>query len=106
MAHDFIDERGSNLAQIMERSEFLAGLRRMTAESSRGCILLENPGRMVEFLEAHGAVDTTSRGTVLEEFRRMAPAAGHNMEGNEIAEQNPFFRLLKKHYFFGFGAYG
>jgi hypothetical protein len=36
----------------------------------------------------------------------MSPTAGHNMEGREIAEQNPFFRALKKHYFFGFGAYG
>ncbi len=106
MVCDFIDEKGSNLAEIMERSEFLAGLRRMTAESSRGCILLEDPARMVAFLEECGAVDATSRGTVLEEFKRMTPAAGHNMEGSEIPEQNPFFSLLKKHYFFGFGAYG
>ncbi len=106
MAREFIDPRGSNLAEIMKNSEFLAGLRRMTAESSRGCILLEDPERLVAFLETHEAIDTTSRGTVLDELRRMAPAAGHNMPGNEIAEQNPFFRFLKKHYFFGFGAYG
>lgn len=106
MACDFLDERGSNLGEIMERSEFLAGLRRMTAESSRGCILLEDPSRLVAFLEEHGATDTTSRATVMEELRSMTAAAGHNMAGAEIAEQNPLFRLLKKHYFFGFGAYG
>ncbi len=90
----------------MEGSEFLAGLRRLTAASSRGCILMEDPAALVHYLEQHGARDTTSRGTVLEELRRMKPVAGHNTPGTEIPEQNPFFRLLKKHYFFGFGAYG
>ncbi|MDR2037297.1 MAG: radical SAM protein [Bacteroidales bacterium] len=106
LAKDFINEDASNLADIFEKSEFLADLRKMTAESSRGCILLEDPQKMVRFLEKYQAVDTTSRKTVLEEYKKMTPVAGHNMEGEEIPEQNTVYRLMKKKYFFGFGAYG
>lgn len=106
MAKDFLNEDASNLAELFETSRFLSDLRKMTAESSRGCILLEDPEKLVQFLEQHGAIDTTSRATVLEEYRKMSPVPGHTMDGEEIPEQNVFYRLLKKRYFFGFGAYG
>lgn len=106
MAKDFVNEDGSNLAELFEKSEFLADFRKMTAESSRGCILLENPQKMVAFLEKHQAIDTTSRQTVLEEYKKMTPLAGHNLQGEEIPEANSIYRMIKKRYFFGFGAYG
>jgi len=106
LAKDFINEDACNLVDIFEKSEFLADLRKMTAESSRGCIILENPQKMVDFLEKYQAIDSTSRCTVLEEYKKMRPVAGHNMEGEEISEQNSIYRLMKKKYFFGFGAYG
>jgi MoaA/NifB/PqqE/SkfB family radical SAM enzyme len=106
MAKDFINEEGSDLAELFEKSEFLAGFRKMTAASTRGCILLEDPQKMVAFLEEHRAVDTTSRATVLEELKKMTPLAGHNQKGAEIPEENIFYKLVKKKYFFGFGAYG
>ena len=106
LATDFINEDGSNLAGIFENSDFLTSFRKMTAESSRGCILLEDPHKLVEFLVRHKAVDTTSRKTVLEEYKQMRPVAGHNLAGEEIPEKNVFYKLVKKKYFFGFGAYG
>ncbi|MDH6358468.1 radical SAM protein [Parabacteroides sp. PF5-9] len=106
MAKEFINKDASNLVDIFENSEFLAGFRRMTSESSRGCILLEDPQKMVDFLIQHQAIDTTSRGVVLEEYKKMTPIAGHHLEGEEIPEENVFYRLVKKKYFFGFGAYG
>lgn len=106
MAKDYINEDGSNLAELFENSEFLAEFRKMTAYSSRGCILLEDPEKMVDFLEKHYAEDTTSRGSVLEEYKKMLPTAGHNQQGQEIPEKNVFYRMVKKKYFFGFGAYG
>lgn len=106
MAKDFINDKGSNLTELFKESEFLAEFRKMTAESSRGCILLEDPEKMVDFLIKHQAIDTTSRDTVLEEYKKMRPVAGHNQEGEEIPEENVFYKLLKKKYFFGFGAYG
>lgn len=106
MAKDFINEDGSNLIELFENSEFLADFRKMTAESSRGCILLEDPEKMVDFLIKHNAIDTTSRASVLEEYKKMRPVAGHNQAGQEIPEQNVFYKMVKKRYFFGFGAYG
>lgn len=106
MAKDFINEDASNLAELFHDSTFLSDLRKMTAETSRGCILLENPRKMLDFLERYQAIDTTTRGTVREEYERMRVVPGHDMEGEEIPEENVFYRLLKKRYFFGFGAYG
>ncbi|WP_291530315.1 radical SAM protein [Bacteroides sp. UBA939] len=106
MAKDFINEDGSNLAKLFEKSEFLADFRKMTAGNSRGCILLEDPEKLIDFLEQHEAIDTTSRRTVLEEYKKMSPVAGHNMQGEEIPEANSIYKLVKKKYFFGFGAYG
>jgi MoaA/NifB/PqqE/SkfB family radical SAM enzyme len=106
MAKDFINEDGSNLAELFETSEFLASFRKMAAESSRGCILLEDPQKMVDFLEKHRAVDTTGRNTVWAEYKKMIPLAGHNLKGEEIPEANRIYKWVKKKYFFGFGAYG
>jgi len=106
MSVDFINENGSNLKEIFTNSAFLADLRKLTAEQSRGCIILENPELMVDFLLKHKAIDTTSRGSVLEEFKKMGKLPGHDLKGNEIADQNVFYRFVKKRYFFGFGAYG
>lgn len=106
MAREFVNDNASNLTEIFNNSEFLASMRRMTAETSRGCILLENPQKMLAFLEQWQAVDTTSRGSVREEYAAMQVVAGHDMEGEEIPERSAIYKMLKKRYFFGFGAYG
>lgn len=106
MAKDYLNEDASNMAELFRNSSFLADFRKMTSESSRGCILLEDPQKLVQFLEEHHAADTTSRGTTLQEYKKMCPVAGHNQEGQEIPEQNVFYKWVKKKYFFGFGAYG
>jgi MoaA/NifB/PqqE/SkfB family radical SAM enzyme len=106
MAEDFINEDGTDVSELFERSAFLEGLRKLTASHSRGCILLENPALLLSYIEGRQAADTTSRGTVMEELKRMPVLAGHDIKGEEIPEQNVFYRWLKKHYFFGFGAYG
>lgn len=106
MAKDFIDDDGSNLAELFENSGFLAEFRKMTAQSSRGCILLEDPQKLAAFLDKHKAIDTTSRHTIGDEYRKMIPLAGHHTPGEEIPEANPLYKFIKKKYFFGFGAYG
>lgn len=106
MARDFINKDASNLVDIFKQSEFLDQFRKMTAENSRGCIILEDPQKLVQFLETHEAKDSTSRHTVAAEYSKMHPVAGHNLPGKEIPEENVFYRVMKKKYFFGFGAYG
>ena len=106
MAMERLNADGSNLAEICRESEFLANLRKLAAETSRGCILMEDPQRLADFLEAHGGYETTSRGTFLKELRRMRPVPGHDMKDEMIPEKNPLYRMLQKRYFLGFGAYG
>ena len=106
MAQEFINEDGTNTVEQFGKSQFLAELRKLAAETSRGCILLENPEKLVEYLNKHDVIDTTTRGSVMQELQKMKPLAGHDQRGEEIEEQNFIYRLLKKKYFFGFGAYG
>lgn len=61
---------------------------------------------MLQFLQEWNAIDSTSRGTVAEEYAAMRVVAGHDMQGEEIEEKSSIYRMLKKCYFFGFGAYG
>lgn len=106
LAREWINADASNLIEIYRDSKFLDDLRKMTAEVSRGCILLEDPAKLAEWLKQHEALETTSRGTVMQEFLKMQVQAGHDMRDQAIPEQNPLYRWLKKNYFFGFGAYG
>ena len=106
MATDFLNEDATNLGEICN-SAFLARCRKNIADVTRGCILMDHPDKVVELLEQEPeAVDTTSRGTVMEEYRNMRAVASHDMEAQAIPEQNVFYKFLKKRYFFGVGAYG
>lgn len=105
-ATDFLNDDASNLTDIFRQSQFLAGLRKMTAETSRGCILLENPDKLLSFIEEHRAIDSSGRARFMEELRQMRVQAGHDMKEKAIPEKDAIFALVKKNYFFGFGAYG
>ena len=106
MSSDFLNDDASNLAEVCH-SAFLARCRKQIAVITRGCVLMDHPDKLVELLEAEPKVqDTTSRGTVMEEYRKMRKVASHDMKEQAIPEQSIFYRFMKKHYFFGFGAYG
>lgn len=101
-----LNEDASNLVQLFEQSVFLANLRSFTASTTRGCILMDHPQALTVYLKDQEAEDTTSRGTVMQEYACMKPCPGHDMGEEAIPETNAVYRFLKKHYFFGFGAYG
>ncbi len=97
---------GTPLSELMDRSEFLGNFRKLAAETTRGCILMERPDLLREFIVRERARDTTGRGSGLEELAAMRPAPSHGMPGREIPERSWAYRFAKKHWFFGFGAYG
>ena len=106
MAKDWIGSTGQDVGRLFESSAFLADFRHMVASTTRGCLLLEDPVSLADFLEYHHAQDTTSRQTVMREYRQMRPRPGHDLGADAMPEANPFYRWLKRRYFFGFGAYG
>ena len=97
---------GSNLAELVGNSEFINRFRDFSTGSTRGCVLLESPGAMREFLETENAVDSSGRGTAYQELTAMKSCAGHHQPGQEIPEKHWVYRVAKKYWFFGFGAYG
>lgn len=106
MSKEFLNADASNLGQLYHDSAFLRQLREMVSHTTRGCILMEDPQRLASFLREQGAQETTSRATALAEYDAMQQVPGHDMGEEAIPEANWLYRLLKKKYFFGFGAYG
>ena len=106
MACEQINEAGTDIADLFKESQLMADLRVRIAQQGRGCILMENPQLLAQLMQEHGAVDTTSRQTVMEEYTHMTTVPGHDMGTEAIPEKSAPYRWLKRHYFFGFGAYG
>lgn len=93
-------------AQALLDAPELAELKQFLREQSRGCILLDNPAALAEFVRGHNLRDTTGRDALLAELERMRILPDHDMGEERIPERHWFYRLAKKNWFFGFGAYG
>ena len=106
MATDFLNTDGSNLTELYVQSAFLEGMRRQIAGTTRGCIIMDNPQEMVNILQGYQVMETTTRATAMEEYMKMNKVASHDMGIEAIPERSRPYRWLKRHYFFGFGAYG
>ena len=97
---------GAGLGAAVAESPFLARFREEIAEKTRGCVLLEDPALLSEIAKNTGAYDSTGRDAAFEELARMHPCGSHHQPGLEIPEKSFLYRFAKKHWFFGFGAYG
>lgn len=95
-----------NRSAILAKSHFLAAFRTVAASSTSGCVLMENPHLLKQFLNQQQAGDSSGRGTGYAELSAMTPLPCHNLPGSEIPEKHWAYRFAKKHCFFGFGAYG
>ena len=102
---DFLNEDASNLEDILQRDPFLEKLRCYSSELGRNCILMESPNELASFLRENDARDSSNR-DALNELQTRSPMVCHDLKGREIPEQSLAYRLGKKYYFFGFGAYG
>jgi MoaA/NifB/PqqE/SkfB family radical SAM enzyme len=97
------DERG--VYATMRDSEFLRDFRDLSAQQTRGCVVLERPDLVKELVLKHGARDTTIRGTAMAELEAMQPRFSQWLPGEEIPEQHWMYRWAKKWWFNDFGAY-
>ncbi len=93
------------LAQIFNESEFLREFRELTAQNTRGCVIMERPDLLVQLAEKHGARDTTARSSVIEELKSVSPRRSQYQPGDEIPERSFVYRWAKKYAFNDFGAY-
>jgi len=104
-AAEFVNGRDDVYA-LATRSAYLKDSRDTAARAGRGCVLLERPDLVRAVALRRGARDTTRRGTALAELARMTPRGSHDLRGREIPESSAIYRFAKRHWFFGFGAYG
>lgn len=97
------DPRG--IFATMRDSGFLRDFRELSAQQTRGCVVLERPDLVKELVQKHGARDTTLRGTAMAELEAMKPRFSQWLPGEEIPEKHWMYRLSKKYWFSDFGAY-
>ncbi len=90
---------------VLTKSTFLQDFRKVTAQHTRGCIVLERPDIVKALALKHGAKDTTQRGTAIAELDAMIPRTSQHLPGSEIPEQHWMYRLAKKYFFNDFGVY-
>jgi MoaA/NifB/PqqE/SkfB family radical SAM enzyme len=97
------DERGVFAA--IRDSAFLKDFRELSAQHTRGCVVLERPDLVKSLVVKHGARDTTVRGTAMAELEAMQPRASQWLPGEEIAEKHWMYWVAKRFWFGDFGAY-
>ena len=97
------DER--HLRDVFVQSEYLADFRKMSSETTRGCIMLERPDKVKEFVEKHNAPDGTARKTALPELEAMQNRPSQWNRTEQVPEKNWVYKFAKKHFFSDFGAY-
>ncbi len=93
------------LFEKFTQSEYLADFRKLSQETTRGCIVLERPELLAQLVEKHGAKDSTARGTAMQELRSMVSRTSQYHPGHEIPEKNIYYRIAKKFLFNDFGVY-
>jgi len=96
---------GTHAFETMRDSAFLSDFRALSAEATRGCVVLERPDLVKELVLKHRARDTTSRGTAMAELEAMQPRFSQYLPGQEIPEKHWMYRLAKKYWFNDFAAY-
>jgi MoaA/NifB/PqqE/SkfB family radical SAM enzyme len=95
-----------DLREQFETSSFLRNFRDLACKTTQGCIIMEHPDLLRDFMQKEGALDTTGRDNGLAELEAMCPRKSQDMSGDEIPEKSRLYRFAKKNWFFGFGAYG
>jgi MoaA/NifB/PqqE/SkfB family radical SAM enzyme len=86
-------------------SECLDSFRDAAKQAQGGCILMKKPESVSNLLSADKTVDTSGRGRFKEELEAMHSLPCHG-DAPGIPERHWFYRLAKKSFFCGFGAYG
>lgn len=104
-ACETIRDHGADVYQVINSSRYLRGFQDFVRSRTRGCVILERPVELAEFLRRWSARDTSGR-DALAELAASPSRPSHHLPGAEMPEDFWFYRMLKRRMFFGLGAYG
>jgi MoaA/NifB/PqqE/SkfB family radical SAM enzyme len=97
------DSRG--IYETFTSSAFLKDFREVSAQHTRGCVVLERPDIVKQLALKHGAKDTTVRQTAMAELESMTPRTSQWVKQEEVPEQHWMYWLAKRFFYQDFGAY-
>ena len=97
-------KESDNLYETFNNSQFLRGFQQFVKQRTKGCVILEHPQELHDYIQGAGAQDYSGRDSAFKELNGLNPRHSHHLPGREIAEDFWFYRLLKKNVFFGMGA--
>ncbi|QDU61022.1 Antilisterial bacteriocin subtilosin biosynthesis protein AlbA [Planctomycetes bacterium Pan216] len=104
-ARERIQDNDGDFYKTIADSEFLKGFQGFVKERTKGCVILEHPQELVEYIGGMGAQDFSGR-DALAEINAGSPRSSHHLPGEEIPEDFWLYRFLKRQVFFGMGALG
>jgi len=102
-ATDLTSDNQGDLVKTIRESKFLRGFKDFVKVRTKGCVILENPQELVQYIQGHGAKDYSTRGAFAE-FDGITPRHSQHLPGREIPESSWLYWFLKKNVFFGMGA--
>lgn len=105
-ATEKVQDNNGDLTKTFGESKFLRGFTNFVKERTKGCVILEHPQALHEYIKGTGAKDFSGRGTAFQELNAITPRHSHHLPGEEIPEDYWVYRFLKKQVFFGMAALG
>jgi MoaA/NifB/PqqE/SkfB family radical SAM enzyme len=102
-AADKVTDHNGDLTKTFADSQLLNGFQDFVKSRTKGCVILESPVELKNFIKSTGAADYSSR-DAYGELESMSPRHSHHLAGEEIPEDYWLYRFLKKQVFFGMGA--
>lgn len=94
-----------SLPEIYKSSSFLNDLRTEFPKKTNGCIIMEDPKWLIDYVDRHNAHDTSGRDNERERLLAMENINSHG-SSEVIPEKSLIYKFAKKKAFFGLGAYG
>ena len=97
--------KNNSLVDIYHNSAFLKEFRSEIPHITSGCIVMEDPAWLAEYVNRQSAKDTSGRDNELERLSAMPSVPSHG-SADPVPEKSWLYKFAKKHAFFGLGAYG
>ena len=103
-AREMVTDNGGDMTKTFKESVLIKGFQDFVQERTKGCVILEQPVQLKNFIHGTGAKDFSARDAYTE-LESSVPRNSHHLPGDEIPEDYWFYRFLKKQVFFGMGAF-